>query len=151
MHGEMTIDDAINVANMLSDVLASDASNNARELGVAARRLVRHICEQSCELERERARTQALARGHARFTDGHPLEEGADGGGRRDFLAGRPVHAGQTLYLLTCCGWQGVRYESNLPNMAPVLYMPLPGVRHDVAFAVPRDARLAWPDELQRT
>ena len=79
MYDEMTIDDAINVANILGDVLASDANDDVRELAVAARRLVRHIGEQSCELERERAR------GYARFTDGYPLEEGADGGGRRDF------------------------------------------------------------------
>ena len=111
MSDEMTIDDAINVANILSDVLASDANDDVRELAVAARRLVRHIGEQACELERERARRQALARGHARFTDGHPLEEGADGGGRRDFLAGRPVHAGQTLCMLTCNGWQAVRIQ----------------------------------------
>ena len=132
MSDEMTIDDAINVASVLGDDLASDANDDVRELASAARRLVRHIGEQSCELERERARRQASARVYVGFADGHPLEEKADGGGRRDFLAGRPVHAGQTLYLLTWTGWQSVRYESNMPNREPVLYLSLPGVRQDL-------------------
>jgi hypothetical protein len=151
MYDEMTINDAINVANVLSDVLASDANDDVQELAIAARRLARQIGEQSRELERERARRQPSGQGYARVTDGHPLEEGTDGGGRRDFLTGRPVHAGQTLYILTCTGWQGVRYESNMPGKEPVLYLRLPGVRQDVVIAVPREARFAWPDELQQT
>jgi hypothetical protein len=148
MYDDRTIDSAINVANLLSDVLASDPNRDLQELVMAARRLVRHISEQECELERERARRQALARGYAGFTDGHPLEEGADDGGRRDFLAGRPVHAGQTLYLLTGTGWHGVRYESNMSGKEPVLYLSLPGVRQDVVIAVPREARFAWPADI---
>ena len=149
MYDEMTIDDAINVANVLGDDLASDANDEVRELAISARRLVRHIGEQACELERERASRQALGRGYGRLTDGHPLEEGADGGGRRDFLAGRPVHAGQTLYMLTGTGWQGVRYESDMSGKEPVLYLPLPGVRQDVVIVVPREARFAWPEDIR--
>jgi len=59
------------------------------------------------------------------------------------------VHAGETLYLLTFTGWRGVRYESNMPNTEPVLYLPLPGVRQDVVIAVPREARFAWPEDLR--
>ena len=91
----------------------------------------------------------SLAHGDARAPDGNPLKNGTDGGGRRDFLAGRPVHAGETLFLLTCAGWHPVRYESNFPASDAVLYLPLPGVRKDVVIDVPRDARLAWPEELR--
>jgi hypothetical protein len=146
----MTVEDATNVVNVLSDVLACDANEDVRELASAARQLVRHIGEQSSELERERARRRGLARGEVRVPDGNPLKEGADGGGRRDFLAGRPVHAGETLFLLTRAGWHPVRYESNLPGKEPVLYLPLPGVWDEVAITAPRDARFAWPDELLR-
>jgi len=149
MRDEMTIEDATNVVNVLSDVLACDANVDARELATAARRLVRRISEQSSELERERARRRSLARGDVRVPDGNPLKEGTDGGGRRDFLAGRPVHAGEALFLLTCAGWHPVRYESNFPAREPVLYLPLPGVWQDVVIAVPRHARLAWPEELR--
>lgn len=150
MRGEMTIEDATNVVNVLSDVLACDANEDVRKLATAGRQLVRHIAEQSSELERERVRRRSLARGETRVPDGNPLEEGTDGGGRRDFLAGRPVHAGEALFLLTCTGWHPVRYESNFPGKEPVLYLPLPGVRRDMVIAVPRDARLAWPGELRR-
>lgn len=150
MRDEMTIEDATNVVNVLSDVLACDANEDVRELATAARQLVRHIAEQSSELERERARRRSLPRGDVRVPDGNPLKEGTDGGGRRDFLAGRSVHAGEPLFLLTCAGWHPVRYESNCPAREPVLYLPLPGVWEDVVIAVPRDARLAWPEELGR-
>jgi hypothetical protein len=149
MRDEMTIEDATNVVNVLGDVLACDANGDARELGTAARRLLRHITEQSSELERERARRRGLARGEVRVPDGNPLKEGADGGGRRDFLAARPVHAGEALFLLTCAGWHPVRYESNFPAREPVLYLPVPGVWQDVVIGVPRDARFAWPEEFR--
>lgn len=151
MREEMTIEDATNIANLLSDVLACDANEDVRELATAARQLVRHIAEQSRELERERARRRSLARGDVRSPDGSPLREGTNGGGRRDFLAGRSVHAGEPLFLLTCAGWHPVRYESNCPAREPVLYLPLPGVRQDVVIAVPRDARLAWPEDIAAT
>lgn len=150
MHNEMTIDDAINVANVENDLLIEHADAGVRELATAAKRLVNHVAEQSREMERERARRQALTQEDARLVEGHPLEEGTDVGGRRDFLAGRAVHAGQTVYLLTCAGWHAVRYESNLPRKAPVLYLPLPGVQEEVVLAVPPAARFVWPDELRR-
>lgn len=150
MRNEMTIEDATNIVNVLSDVLASDANEDVRELVAAARQLVRHITEQLSELERERARRRSLARGEVRVPDGNPLRDGTDSGGRRDFLAGRPVHAGEGLLLLTCVGWHPVRYESNVAGGQPVLYLPLPGTWQEVVFAVPRDARFAWPDESRR-
>lgn len=149
MHAEMTIDDAINVARVLGDWRGDDADAEVRQLAAAARRLVRQVEEQSLELERERARRHGLGRGNARSAEGSPLREGLDGGGRRDFLSGRPVHAGDALFLLTCAGWHPVRYESSASGSEPVLYLPLPGVWQDVVFAVPRDARLVWPEDLR--
>jgi hypothetical protein len=149
MRYEMTTEDATNVVNVLSDDLACDPNEDVRQLATAARRLVNHIAEQSTELERERARRHGLGCEDARRSDGHRLRAGTDGGGRRDFLADRGVHAGETLYLLTYAGWHAVRYESNMPRNEPVLYLPLPGVRQDVLFCVPREALFAWPEELR--
>jgi hypothetical protein len=150
MYDQMTTDDAVNVVRVLSEVLAHEGDEDVRELVAAAKHLVRQVEEQACELERERARRHGIGRNGSPLPTGDPLIEGTDGGGRRDFLAGRPVHAGNGLYLLTCAGWHAVRYESNVPR-EPMLYMPLPGVREDVVLAVPREARFTWPEELRLT
>ena len=118
-------------------------------LACAARRLARQVEESSPELERDRARRQGLRSGDTGVPAGHRLHAGTDGGGRRDFLVGRGVHVGETLYLLTHAGWYPVRYESNMPHGALVLYLPLPGIREEVVFGVPREARLTWPEELR--
>jgi len=136
MRAEMTIDDAVNVVNVASDCLAHD-DDDVRELAVAAKRLVSHVYELTLELERERARRKGLAGREARLVDGDRLEEGTDGGGRRDFLVGRAVHAGETLYLLTSLGWYPVRYESNMPRKASLIYLALPGVQEEVVIGVP--------------
>ena len=150
MYDEMTIDDAVNIANAANDSLARHADEGVRKLVIAVKQLVSHIGEQSREIERERARRHSLVGQDAWPAEGHRLEEGTDGGGRRDFLAGRAVHAGQMLYLLTCAGWHAVRYESNMPHKASVLYLPLPGVPEEVVIGVPLGARFAWPEELRR-
>jgi hypothetical protein len=149
MCDEMAIDDAINVVRVLGDERAGDRDGVVSSLARAATRLLHHIDELAFELERERARRHDLKRGDTRIPGGHLLLEGMDGGGRRDFLGDRPVHAGEALFLLTCAGWHPVRYESNLPRGEPVLYVPLPGVREDVVIRVPRDACLAWPEEVR--
>ena len=59
------------------------------------------------------------------------------------------MHAGETLYLLTYSGWHPVRYQSNMPRNAALQYVTLPGVREGVVIGVPREARSAWPEELQ--
>lgn len=147
---EITIDDAINVANVSSDCLPPGADTDLREVALAARRLVREVQEQADELERERARRRSGAPREAPpLVDGAPLEENIDGGGWRQFLAGRPVHAGDVLYLLTSLGWHVVRYESNVPQKRAFLYLSLPGVPDEVVVPVPRDARFAWPEELK--
>lgn len=148
VHDEVSVEDAVNVVDVINDCLAPDADDDVRELAVAAKRLVRHIDELSRELECERARRRGVAEKDARLAEGHRLEEGTDGGGRRDFLAGRSVHAGETLYLLTSLGWYPVRYESNMPRKASLIYLALPGVQEEVVIAVPPDACFAWPEEL---
>lgn len=149
MRDNMTVEDAINVVNVLGCDLASEGNEDVRKLVSAATRLVSHAREQAAELERERARRQGIGHREMTMPEGHRLENGADGGGRRDFLAGRGVHAGETLYVLTYCGWHAVRYESNMPRNEPCLYLPLPGVREDVVFWVPREARFTWPENLR--
>ena len=149
MYGEMTIDDAANVVRVIGDERADDPERDVSALARAARRLLHQVDELAFELERERARRHSLRRGDTRMPDGHALLEGMDGGGRRDFLGERPVHAGEALFLLTCAGWHPVRYESNHRGGEAVLYLPLPGVWQDVVIGVPRNARLAWPDELR--
>jgi hypothetical protein len=149
MHTEMSVDDAINVARVVGDLRSGDPDGEVRELAVAARRLARQVDEQSLELERERARRRGFGNLDARLAQGSPFSSGVDAGGRRDFVNGRPVHAGDALFLLTCAGWHPVRYESNFPARQSVLYLPLPGVWQDVVIGVPCDARLAWPEELR--
>jgi hypothetical protein len=145
----MTIGDAINVANVIADCVAPDAESDLRELAVAAKRLVRELGEKAQELERERARRQSTAGERLPSVDGMSLREGADGGGWRQYLAGRPVHAGDTLFLLTSLGWHAVRYESDVPRRTSFLYLSLPGVRDEIAVAVPHEACFAWPDEVK--
>jgi hypothetical protein len=88
MYEEMTIDDTVDVVNVAHDCLAQDADDDMRELAIAAKRLVRHIDELSRDLDCERALRRELPGREARLVGGHRLEEGTDGGGRRDFLAG---------------------------------------------------------------
>ena len=121
MYDEIAIDDAINVVRTLGDERADDPDSDVRSLARAARRVLNHIDQLAFELERERARRHGLKRGDTRMSDGHSLVEGMDGGGRRDFLDDRPVHAGEALFLLTCAGWHPVRYESNVAGTEPVL------------------------------
>ena len=138
------------LAPVLGCELASNGNDDVRKLLSAATSLVTHVQAQAAELERERARRHGTGLREAATPEGYHLEEGRDGGGRRDFLAGRGLHAGETLYLLTYCGWHPVRYESNIPRAQPCLYFPLPGVREDIVFWVPREARFVWPEELRQ-
>jgi hypothetical protein len=150
MRENMTVEDAINVVHVLGRDLASNGDDDLGKLVSAATCLVTHTQEQAAELERERARRPGIGHREGTTLEGHRLENGADLGGRRDFLAGRGVHGGETLYLLTYCGWHPVKYESNMPRNEPCLYLPLPGVRDDVVFWVPREARFALPEELRQ-
>ncbi len=52
------------------------------------------------------------------------------------------MHAGESLFLRICAGWHPVHDEPNVGGSEPMLYLPLPGVREVVVFAVARDPRL---------
>lgn len=76
--------------NVIAECITRDDGADLRELALAARRLVREVREQAAELERERGRRRRLPLRDAPAVDGAPLREGFDGGGWREFLAGRP-------------------------------------------------------------
>ncbi len=152
-----SIDDAIHIADVSHDAVQDSGyepdGDNMRRLAIAAQQLVQEIYALRAELERERARSRDLARPERPRAEGHPLRDGKDSGGRRHWLGGRPVHAGQPLYLLTLLGWYAVRYESNMPKGPALLYFDLPGAREESVVAIPdgdSGVRLAWPDELRR-
>jgi hypothetical protein len=93
----MTVDDAINVVHVLGSDLARNGDEDMGKLISAATCLASHVEEQAAELERERARRHGTGPREGATPEGHRLEVGTDVGGRRDFLAGRGVHAGETL------------------------------------------------------
>jgi hypothetical protein len=150
MQDSLTVEDAVNIVQVLGNDLASDRNEDVQKLVSAAAWLAFHVHGQAEELERERARRHGFGQRDSAMSEGHRLESGVDGGGRRDFVAERGVHAGETLYLLTYNGWHPVRYECALPRGEACLYLPLPGVREDVVFWAPRQARYAWPEELRQ-
>jgi hypothetical protein len=69
----------------------------------------------------------------------------------RHYLAGRAVHAGEGVYLLTPLGWLGGRYESSRDRDGELVgwfYFSLPGCGwRDFSIPVEPAMRLAWPDE----
>jgi hypothetical protein len=149
----MTLDHAINVVSSAQDCFRAREREeiDLESLTSASREVVHRIFELENELERERARGRSRANAAPRV-EGHRLEEGYDDGGRRDYLGGRPVHAGQPLYLLTDLGWQAVRYESNMPRGPALLYFSLPGAGYEeVRIPVAAYMRLAWPEDVGRT
>lgn len=85
----------------------------------------------------------------------HVLVLAEDGGGRRHFLAGRPVHAGAGLELrLRDDVWVRIRYEwSWRADEAPRGYLALGGrgealgwEPEAVEFKLPERAELRWPE-----
>lgn len=86
---------------------------------------------------------------------------GNDAGGRRHFLAGRPVHAGTGLELRLLDGvWVRIRYEWNWdPKRRPDAYLGLGGPGEaigpewtpaPVSFPLPELAELRWPAGARR-
>ena len=57
------------------------------------------------------------------------ITSGSDGGGWRQFLEGKPVHAGSILEVNINGRWHTVRYEANYHARTGFIYMPLAGDR----------------------
>lgn len=111
---------------------------DALEAGKVLERECRNL---SIKLEVQRARCA-----HAKTSpEGSPLRQGATLGGRRYYLEGEPVHAGEPLLLLTRWGWIPGRYESS-PAGEPLFFCrPLPGSDAQVCIEIDGKALLAWP------
>ena len=113
MRDNMTVEEAINVEGVLACDLAPTAM---RTCGSSQPPPALSVTSNNSRwiLNADQARRQGIGHCRSAVPDGYRLENGTEGGGRRDFLAGLSVHAGETLYLLTYCGRHSVRYESNL-------------------------------------
>jgi hypothetical protein len=147
--GPLTLGDAISVMSYATR--HRDAEIELPELFAAGAALLAHVCEQQRELDRERARwAGALPRARAARVAGAPLIERTDAGGPRHHLGGAPVHAGDSLLLLTDVGWLKGRYEWGWKSGTPPLFFfSLPGVDIQISIALPPGTRLAWPDEIE--
>lgn len=97
--------------------------------------------DQAAMIERLQA---ALGTQRGRSSVGCALELRKESGGRRHFLAGRPVLCGTTLLLLTKIGWLPGRYEWDFYG-APEFHFSLPGSRDKISVPLPASSSLAWP------
>lgn len=144
--------DPADARNLLLDAESDDHSGlDVRSVIIAGLSLDQELRRVMHECESLRARTRRTGSANTLATQvgGHPLVEGRDAGGPRHYLAGRPVHAGHGLYLLTQLGWASGRYEWGYqPGTQGKFYVRLPGANDLVAVHIPDGARLAWPDEL---
>lgn len=110
------------------------------QAGAAVLRARRH---DACELERERARGHQQQPPRVR---GARLIDDQDGGGRRQYLRGEPVHCGAGLCVLTNNGWMAGRYER--AGDRATFWFPLPGVTEECVICIHPDMLFAWPSEL---
>lgn len=111
---------------------------------------MRAVGRLSSELEQMRA----IARGLSRKTD-WPVVEGQEltlrdePSGLRHYIGDQPVHAGNTVCILTGLGWMRCRYEWVFQRESPpVFYLGIPGSYDDAVLALPPGARLAWPRDV---
>ena len=70
----------------------------------------------------------------------------AEAGGQRHTLAGRPVHAGDTLELQLLDGWVRGRYEWAFDARPPALLIRLAGTEEPATLRLPAAALLRWPE-----
>lgn len=121
-----------------------DATDFPSELlAEAGATIVRALRRQALELERERARGY---RDEAPRVQGARLVDGDDGGGRRQYLRGEPVHCGAGLYLLTFNGWMAGRYERS--GNQTTFWFSVPGVAEECVIRVQPDMLFAWPSDV---
>lgn len=141
------VEDALVSIRYLRDYLAPEyeLTDEMRDhLDRSGRFVVEQLHELSAKVAEAEARAAKFIGGDHR---GDHLVLGEDAGGRRHFLAGRPVRAGAGLCLLTRYGWMQGRYEWSYDERPPRFYHTLPhGER--VEMELPYGARLAWPADL---
>lgn len=144
------VEDAITVIHRMY------AEITVEELRAAGQTLARGLLDAHAELARSEARSedvrrksgcQTQARGH-RLEHGNALRDGRDGGGRRHYLAGKPVHSGDGMYLLLRQGWMPGRVETTRDGTPYFVCRPIPGADTEVSIELGRETRLAWPSEL---
>lgn len=114
-------------------------------LARAGATVLRMLRRQAFELERECARSN---RDEVSRVQGARLVGGDDGGGRRHFLRGEPVHCGAGMYLLTFNGWMAGRYERSA-NRA-MFWFSIPGVAEESVIPIQPDMLFAWPSDMER-
>lgn len=138
-------EDLIGVAERCCEEGRLDPADYPSELlAKAGATILRALRRQARELERERGRSY---RDEAPRVQGAQLVEGHDGGGRRHYLRGEPVHCGRSLYLLTFNGWMAGRYERS-GNRA-TFWFSVPGVVDESVIPINADMRFAWPREVK--
>jgi hypothetical protein len=112
-------------------------------LAKAAATVLRARRRDARELERERARGHQQQPPRVR---GARLIDDQDGGGRRQYLRGEPVHCGAGLWVLTHNGWMAGRYER--AGDRATFWFTLPGVAEECVIRIQPDMLFAWPSEL---
>lgn len=144
---DIPIDDAINILAIAKESDPADVEIE-RVLGAAAV-IQQELNRRADDLDRMRSIAHSIGRqANIPVGEGHELVLEWDAGGRRYFLNGRPVHAGDSLFILTFRGWMSGRYEWTYDDSPPLFYWALPGVNDLLVFRLPAKARLAWPDEI---
>jgi len=148
VHG-MYVDDVLSYIRNLGEHISPEreidmTAEKRDELDKAGRFVVEQLHELSAKLAEAEARAASFLGSDHR---GDRLVLGQDAGGRRHFLAGRPVRAGSGLCLLTRHGWIEGRYEWSFGDRPPRLYHTLPH-GEQVEMELPPSARLAWPADL---
>ncbi len=81
-------------------------------------------------------------------SEGSRITEGADGGGWREFLCDRPLHAGDGIQIWAGGHWLPVRYETQYDRRRGVVYCRLfdPDGRYEAAWLIDRATMLfRWP------
>lgn len=154
----MDIEDATNVARIygqeaepggeLDNLTPERALEIVRSLALAGESMAKKFSEQANELARMRARLRTMEQAgdpRGKYIP-EQLWEGMDGGGRRHFLGGRPIHAGMGIMLLTSQGWLGGRYEWHYGD-EPLFYFGTPGSHLQVSVPIHKGMRLAWPTD----
>lgn len=146
VHG-MYVEDMLSDIRHLREYLAPERELTEKrrdQLDKSGRFVVEQLHELSSKLAEAEARAATFIGGDHR---GDHLVLGEYAGGRRHFLAGRPVRAGAGLCLLTRYGWMQGRYEWSYDERPPRFYHTLPH-GEQVEMELPYGARLAWPADL---